>query len=300
MAGADIITTEVLLWGRRIGVAAMQAGHAYATFEYDPEFRQSGIELSPLAMPLSGRIYSFPELSRNTFKGLPGLLADSLPDKFGNALIDQWLARQGRSAESFSALERLCYLGKRGMGGLEFRPQQGPKPAKVSKVEIAKLVELASEALAGRDGLKGSFSDKSREKALRDILRVGTSAGGARAKAVVAWNPSTDEVRSGQVDAGSGFGYWLLKFDGVSGNKDKELEDPRGYGAVEYAYHLMCRAAGIAMTECRLLEENGRRHFMTQRFDRLEDGQKLHMQSLCALQHSISIKPAHTPMSRPS
>jgi serine/threonine-protein kinase HipA len=224
-------------------------------------------------------------LSRESFHGLPGLLADSLPDRYGNALIDTWLATQGRKPESFNAVERLCYVGARGMGALEFAPAQGPEPDAGRRVEIAALVALASQVLRERGGLKASFRSSARRNALNDILRVGTSAGGARAKAVIAWNPQTNEVRSGQVDAGSGFGYWLLKFDGVSGNRDRELDDPQGFGAVEYAYSLMARAAGITMRECRMLEENGRRHFMTRRFDRLDDGGKLHMQSLGALAH---------------
>ncbi len=276
---------EVRLWGRTIGAVSLAEGDTTAAFEYVPEFVGSGIELSPLRMPLQRRIYRFPELPRETFHGLPGLLADSLPDRFGNALIDQWLAQQGRTPDSFNAVERLCYVGTRGMGALEFKPLMGPRPARASEVDVAALVRLASDVLTHRQGLKVSLGSHEREKALRDILRVGTSAGGARAKAIIAWNPETNEVRSGQVEAGEGFSYWLLKFDGVAGNKDKELEDPRGYGAIEYAYALMARAAGIDISECRLLEENGRRHFMTRRFDRTDDGGKLHMQSLGALAH---------------
>ena len=276
---------RVQLWGRTIGAVSLDAGRDLASFQYDAEFARSGIELSPLTMPLSERVYEFPALPRNTFYGLPGLLADSLPDKFGNALIDAWLATQGRMPESFNAVERLCYTGTRGMGALEFAPVLGPKPRKATKIEIDALVRLAGEVLTHRGDLQGHFHQAGKEKVLRDILRVGTSAGGARAKAVIAWNRETNEVRSGQIAAGEGFDDWLLKFDGVTGNKDKELEDPKGYGAIEYAYHLMAKAAGIAMTECRLLEEGGRRHFMTRRFDRLPGGEKLHMQSLCALAH---------------
>jgi serine/threonine-protein kinase HipA len=236
-------------------------------------------------MPLGEQVHVFPDLPVNTFHGLPGLLADSLPDRFGNALIDAWLATQGRTAESFNAVERLCYTGRRGMGALEFLPALGPKPQPAKHIEIDALVRLASEVLTHRRNLKATFASVSRKNALNDILRVGTSAGGARAKAVIAWNRETNEVRSGQIAAGAGFEYWLLKFDGVTGNKDKELEDPKGYGAIEYAYYLMARAAGLNMAESRLLEENGRRHFMTRRFDRLEAGEKLHMQSLCALAH---------------
>jgi serine/threonine-protein kinase HipA len=276
---------EVRLWGRTIGAVSLQEGREVAAFQYDADFAQSGIELSPLVMPLGRQVYRFPALPRNTFHGLPGMLADALPDKFGNALIDAWLATQGRTPESFHAVERLCYTGMRGMGALEFAPALGPKSVKAAKIEVDSLVRLAGEILTHRGDLRGHFHKAGKERALRDILRVGTSAGGARAKAVIAWNRETNEVRSGQIAAGVGYDYWLLKFDGVAGNKDKELEDPKGYGAIEYAYHLMAKAAGITMTECRLLEENGRRHFMTRRFDRLPGGAKLHMQSLCALAH---------------
>jgi serine/threonine-protein kinase HipA len=276
---------KVQLWGRTIGAVALDEGRDVATFQYDPDFARSGIELSPVAMPLSERVYEFPALPRNTFHGLPGLLADSLPDKFGNALVNAWLATQGRTPESFNAVERLCYTGARGMGALEFAPALGPKARKASKIEVDALVRLAGEVLTHRGDLQGHFHEAGKEQALRDILSVGTSAGGARAKAVIAWNRATNEVRSGQIATDAGFDYWLLKFDGVAGNRDKELEDPKGYGAIEYAYHLMAKAAGITMTECRLLEENGRRHFMTRRFDRLAGGTKLHLQSLCALAH---------------
>jgi serine/threonine-protein kinase HipA len=280
-----VTLAEVQLWGRTIGAVSLQAGATTAAFEYVPDFIGSGIELSPLRMPLQPRIYTFPELAQQTFHGLPGLLADSLPDRFGNALIDQWLALQGRAPESFNVVERLCYIGARGMGALEFKPAHGPRARKASKLDVAALVELASDILSHRQGLRASLERPARQKAMQDILRIGTSAGGARAKALIAWNPHTNEVRSGQVPVDPGFSHWLLKFDGVAGNKDKELLDPQGFGAIEYAYALMAQAAGITMTECRLLEENGRRHFMTRRFDRLDDGGKLHMQSLGALAH---------------
>lgn len=278
---------KVKLWGRTIGAVALEEGADLASFEYDPAFVRSGIEIAPLTMPLARRVYSFPALARETFHGLPGLLADSLPDRFGNVLINAWLATQGRRPESFNAVERLCYTGMRGMGALEYSPVLGPHRARRSTpVEIDKLVELASEVLAHRNNLQVSFGDDGgSEEALRDILRVGTSAGGARAKAVIAWNPETNDVRSGQVKTDPGFEHWLLKFDGVSGNKDKEMEDPKGYGVIEYAYYRMATAAGITMSKCRLLVENGRRHFMTRRFDRQADGGKLHMQSLGALAH---------------
>jgi serine/threonine-protein kinase HipA len=276
---------EVRLWGKTIGAVSLEDGEEVASFEYDAEFAQSGIQVAPIVMPLSRRVYRFPELPRPTFLGLSGLLADSLPDKFGNALIDAWLASQGRQAHTFNAVERLCYTGERGMGALEYAPAIGPRARKTTHIEVDQLVELASEVLTHRNNLQASFASEGRAEALRDILRVGTSAGGARAKAVIAWNPKTNEVRSGQVKADQGFEYWLLKFDGISGNRDKELEDPKGYGLIEYAYYLMALECGIEISECRLFKENGRSHFMTRRFDRLAGGEKLHMQSLCALAH---------------
>ena len=275
---------KVRLWGTTIGAVSWNHDRDSAHFEYDPAFIPGGRQVAPLTMPLAGEIYSFPALPRQTFHGLPGLLADSLPDRFGNALIDAWLAREGRDPRDFNAVERLCYVGTRGMGALEFLPARGPAH-RSAPVDVAALVELASEILTGRTALEGSLAPAGRERALQDILRVGTSAGGARAKAVIAWNPETDEVRSGAIKAGDGFSHWLLKFDGVAGNRDRELEDPLGYGLIEYAYHAMARAAGIQMTECRILPENGRRHFMTRRFDRTDTGGKIHMQSLGALAH---------------
>jgi serine/threonine-protein kinase HipA len=276
---------EVRLWGRTIGAVSLEEGTGVAAFQYDPAFLASGIELSPISMPLSPRIYQFPSLAAVSFHGLPGLLADSLPDKFGNALIDAWLATQGRRPESFNAVERLCYIGVRGMGALEFAPARGPPLQRSAKVDVDELVKLASEVLTHRASLQVSFAPGRRHDGLQEMLRVGTSAGGARAKAIVAWNRNTNEVRSGQVKAPAGFDYWLLKFDGVSANKDKELDDPKGYTVIEYAYALMAADAGVEMSECDLLEEGGRRHFMTRRFDRLSDGGKLHMQSLAALAH---------------
>ena len=286
---------EVRLWGRSIGAVSMADARAHASFQYDPLFAQSGIEVAPLTMPLDRRVYTFPALAVGTFHGLPGLLADSLPDRFGQALIDAWLATQGRTPESFDAVERLCYVGTRGMGALEFAPSTGPRSRRAGAIHVDALVQLASEVLSRRRDLQTTFAESHRAQAMKDILRVGTSAGGARAKAVIAWNPATNEVRSGQMPAGPGFEYWLLKLDGVTGNKDKELDDPAGYGAIEFAYSLMARASGITMTECRLMAESGRRHFMTRRFDRLPGGGKLHMQSLGALAHfDYNVPGAHS------
>ena len=276
---------EVKLWGKTIGAVSWDSNAGRGNFQYDPAFAKSGIEVAPITMPLADKIYTFPALPQETFRGLPGLLADSLPDDFGNALINAWLAREGRSPESFNPVERLCYTGSRGMGALEYAPTKGPVARKAKPIDIDALVELASEILSGRQQIQGSFSASGVETSLNDILQVGTSAGGARAKAIVAWNHATNEVRSGQLKAGKGFTYWLLKFDGVAGNKDKELEDPAGFGLIEYAYYEMSKAAGIQMMESRLLEENDRSHFMTKRFDRTDSGQKYHMQTLGAIEH---------------
>lgn len=277
---------QIKLWGTTVAAASLDET-GVCKFEYDADFQKSGIEVSPIMMPLSGEIYRFPTLPRDTFYGLPGLLADVLPDKFGNALIDAWLATQGCTADSFNIIERLCYSGRRGMGALEFEPATNPATAKPAEaLEVARLVDLASEVLSNREQLRTRFGSDD-AAALSDILRVGTSAGGARAKAVIVWNPETKEVRSGQIDTEShpGFSHWLLKFDGVKSNKDKELDDPKGYSSLEYAYSLMAKAAGIDMMPCDLLEENGRRHFLTKRFDRADSGEKIHMQSLCGIAH---------------
>lgn len=272
---------NVFLWGKKVGAVAWNPARQIAEFEYAPSFIESGYNVSPLTLPLRRGIFSFPGLNPDTFRGLPGLLADSLPDRFGNALIDIWLARQGRFPDDFSPVERLCYIGSRGMGALEFKPALVRQATKSTPVDVAELTNLANRVLNDRKALELHL-DKDEEQALNTILRVGTSAGGARAKALIAWNPATSEVRSGQVPSPPGFEQWLLKFDGVS---DKMLGDPQGYGRIEYAYHLMALDAGLAMMESRLLEEGGRAHFMTKRFDRKPDGTKLHMQSLCGLAH---------------
>jgi len=280
-----VTVASVRLWGTDIGAVSLATDESVASFEYDPDFTAAGIELSPLRMPgTRGRIYRFPELARTSFHGLPGLVADSLPDRFGNALIDAWLATQGRAPDSFDGVERLRYIGRRGMGALEFAPARGPDPTVDDELDLAALVELAGEVLARRADLSESLAAPDKSRALQEILRVGTSAGGARPKALIAWNPETEEVRSGQIDAPPGFEFWILKFDGVE-DAGRDLGHSKGCGAIEWAYSEMARAAGIEMTECRLLEEGGRRHFMTRRFDRTADGDKLHMQSLAALDH---------------
>jgi len=276
---------EVKIWGSTIGAVVLEDNQKTASFQYDPDFAQSGIEVAPLMMPLSDIVYSFGDLAQESFHGLPGLLADSLPDRFGNALIDAWLARQGRDPNSFNAVERLCYTGSRGMGALEFAPSTGPQPTSYHLLHVDQLVKLASDILTHRDSLQTNFDEDGGAEAMTDILRVGTSAGGARAKAIIAWNPKTNEVRSGQTDTDEGFEHWLIKFDGVSNNRDKELADPKGYGVIEYAYSKMAADCHITMNDCRLFKEGDRSHFMTRRFDRLSEGDKLHMQSLAAMVH---------------
>ncbi|MBB3059484.1 type II toxin-antitoxin system HipA family toxin [Microbulbifer rhizosphaerae] len=278
-----IETATVKLWGDRAGAVSWHP-NGYGVFEYDPEFVQRGLDLSPVVMSIysGSRLFSFPGLSRETYRGLPGLLADSLPDKFGNAIIDAWLARQGRTPGDFSPIERLCYTGHRGMGALEFEPAVDGRFRESAPVEIAELVKLAQSVTHRQEHLASRLGadDSGNAGALADILRVGTSAGGARAKAVIAMNAAGD-VRSGQVPAPAGYDYWLLKFDGVD---DIELGESQGFGRIEYAYYQMAQAAGVGMMESRLLEENGRAHFMTRRFDRV-DGDKLHMLSLCGIAH---------------
>lgn len=276
---------EVRLWGRTIGAVSQGPDVGYATFQYDEDFAESGIQVSPLTMPLARHPYAFPQLPRRSFNGLPGLLSDSLPDYFGSALINAWLSRQGRNPDDFRPIERLCYVGTRGMGALEFKPSIGPRPTQSRKLEVDALVDLASRILGQRGDIDLSVAPGIEESSLNELFRVGTSAGGARAKALIAWNPETNEVRSGQIHAGSGFEYWILKFDGVSGNPETGLTDPEGYGRIEYGYSMMAREAGIAMSDCRLFEENGRCHFITRRFDRTAERRKIHMLSLGALSH---------------
>ena len=283
---------RVVLWGSVIGAVTWLEDREVGVFQYAPDFLRSGIQLAPLMMPLGEFPYEFPALARNTFKGLPGLVADSLPDKYGNTIIDAWLASQGRTAASFHPVERLCYVGSRGMGALEFQPATLGPPTSKHAVEVASLVNLANQILDKRAGFGGVFSDDDDREAINDILRVGTSAGGARAKAILAWNQETNEFRSGQIDVGAGFEYWLMKFDGITSSVDTEVATPKGYGKIEYAYHLMAVEVGIEMTKCRLHHEGGRSHFMTKRFDRPANGGKWHMQSLGAIAHYDYRQPA--------
>ena len=270
----------VLLWGREVGAVAWNADRGLASFEFTPSFISSGFDIAPLTMPRRPGVFSFPGLAPKTFRGMPGLLADVLPDRFGNRLIDLWLQRHGRAPGDFSPVERLCYIGSRGMGALEFKPSFVRSPREATPVEVSELVELARAVVADRMDLITSLDHN--QRAIESIIRVGTSAGGARAKAVISWNPATNEVRSGQVSGPPGFEPWLLKFDGIH---DEALGDPEGFGRAEYAYSLMAKSAGVEMSECHLFEEGGRAHFMTRRFDRTPTNEKLHLQSLCGLAH---------------
>ena len=280
-------SAEIKLWGTTIGAVSLDSNNRTADFEYNPSFTQSGIQLSPIMMPLKHGIYRFPDLPYETYHGLPGLISDSIPDKFGNDIINIWLAKQGRLPESFNAVERLCYTGKRGMGALEYFPITSSEQVD-ERVNVSELVELASLVLKNRQNLQTVLDESNKKKmksALSQIINIGTSAGGARAKAVIAWNPKTKEVRSGQSEFSEGYEHWLIKFSGVTGNKDKEDEDREDFGIIEYAYYLMAKEAGINMSECRILDDGKNAHFMTKRFDRDNKGNKFHMQTLCAIGH---------------
>jgi serine/threonine-protein kinase HipA len=279
----DTRVIEVRIWRQRVGAVAPDPRLGCYVFAYDPAWRRASIELAPLQLPLGDlrSSFAFPNLAEPSYRRLPGLLADALPDDFGNALIDAWMTGKGVEKRSVTTLDRLAYMGKRGMGALEFKPARGAHRESAEPLQMKALVEAARQVIHG--DLSG---DIQAQAALANIIRVGTSAGGARAKAVVAWNPQTDEIRSGQFEVAPGFEHWLLKFDGVG--RDMELGVGAEYGRIEYAYHLMACAAGIDMSPCRLLQENGRAHFMTRRFDRDVVGGhavKHHVQTLCAMNH---------------
>lgn len=270
---------DVYLWGERIGVVALDPTYGFYAFRYTPEFQARGIEPAPIHMPTTvDRTFLFTDLPVETYKRLPAMLADALPDEFGNALIDRWMLDRGIRAEDITPIDRLAYMSNRAMGALEFKPARGPGTQLAIAIQLNELVTVARKAMHGE-----LDSDHHAEAALHDIIEVGTSAGGARAKAVIAWNRQTEEIRSGQLEAPPGFEHWLLKFDGMG--KDFELGASQDYGRIEYAYHLMARAAGINMNECRLLQESGRAHFMTRRFDREDGGVRHHIQTLCAMAH---------------
>lgn len=272
-----VTTAEVHLWEHHVGTVYWNEERQVAAFEYEPSFLSKGLKVAPITMPLTGDIYSFPDLPQGTFMGLPGMLAEALPDAFGRALLDSWLAAQSR--QNANPVERLCFQGQRSMGALEFVPSKERLLDARQAIEVNSLVEAAREALHNKETFVTNMSKS--EEALLDIIRVGTSAGGQRPKAVIAYNDATGEVRSGQTTAPEGFDFWLIKLDGVS---NKELGDPMHFGEIEYVHYLLAKAAGINMTECRLYREHDRAHFMTRRFDRV-NGHKLHMQTLCGIAH---------------
>lgn len=283
-----VTTAFVKIWGETVGAVAWDEQQELGVFEYDAKFINLQWDLSPLKMPLNTgkRIFQFPENrpSRNsefnTFKGLPGLLADVLPDKYGNQLIDVFLASQGRPENSMNPVEQLCFIGKRGMGALEFEPATLKTQSNTSSIELGNLVEVAQKMLDVRETFQTNFK-KEEEQAIKQLITIGTSAGGARPKAVIAYNEKSNEIRSGQTKVPKGFEHWLIKLDGVS---DVQLGDSHGYGRVEMAYYLMAKEAGINMMPCQLFEENGRAHFMTKRFDR-DNNVKHHVQTFCAMKH---------------
>ena len=278
-------TAEVYLWGTRVGIIHQDLNRPYASFEYDADFLKSGIEISPVMMPLSNIVYEFPLLSGEPFWGMPGLVVDSLPDSFGNKVIEQWLASQGKSIKDFTAIDRLCYTGKRGMGALEYVPASSGITDINENINVTEMVKFASDVLNQRESITLNAQEA---LTYSQLVQVGSSAGGARAKALIAWNKKTNEIRSGQLNLDKDYDYWLMKFDNVSKNGDHGLEDEPEYTLIEYAYYKMALDAGIQMNECRIYSKAGENHFMTKRFDRI-DGKKVHMQSLGAIAH-ISYK----------
>ncbi len=280
-----MVVAKVRIWDMDVGAIAWDEDRNLTTIEFFPEFVDHNIDLAPITMPLAelqkgNRIFSFANLNEETFRRLPGLLADSLPDSFGNELINLWLAQNGRSPNDFSPVERLCYTGTRGMGALEYEPALGPKSSSNQEIQLNELVEVAKEVLDQKKSLNTSFTTH-REEALRQIIQVGTSAGGLRPKAIIAISPDEKTIISGHIKAPEGYNHWILKFDGV---QDEVFGDPKGYGLIEFVYYLMAIDAGVMMSECKLLHEHGRSHFMTMRFDRM-DGQKIHMQTLTGIAH---------------
>ncbi|MFI3261344.1 MAG: type II toxin-antitoxin system HipA family toxin [Rikenellaceae bacterium] len=272
---------KVKLWNHYVGAVIWNSSTDRAVFEYDKSFLNLGLDISPIHMPIHNpRKFSFANLSNDTFHGLSGLLADSLPDAYGTLLLDKWLAMNNRSV--VNSLERLCYQGKRCMGALEFEPAENMFSNKSESIEISSLVDIAKQITKDREGFTVNFNDDALSDSVKQVISVGTSAGGARAKAVIAYNEETKDVRSGQVDAPKGYEHWLLKIDGVTNN---ELGDPKYYGVIEYIYYLIACDAGIEMMESQLLRENNRAHFMTKRFDRVGNSEKLHIQTLCGLAH---------------
>jgi serine/threonine-protein kinase HipA len=277
-----MIGCQVYLWGTLVGALTLMDDESTASFNYDSSFLKSQIALSPIWMPLSERIYSFPELPYASFHGLPGIFADSLPDKYGNAVIDAWCAANGRDPKSFTPIERLSYIGKRGMGALEYVPVTSGRKSQNDPLKIDELTQFAAKILNERSSWSLAKSDDQ----MNELFQISSSAGGARAKALIALNEATGEIRSGQAKQPAGFHYYLIKFDGLTNNRDKEGPDPLHYTLIEYVYYLLAKHCGIQMTPCQIKEENGHYHFLTKRFDRDDDGNKIMMASLAGLDHA--------------
>ncbi|MBB1202789.1 type II toxin-antitoxin system HipA family toxin [Enterobacteriaceae bacterium 89] len=274
-----------------VGTLAVTGDSPWATFEYDPAWVAEGFSLSPIHMPLSNALWQFPALSQETWRGLPAVFADSLPDDFGNALINSWLARQGLDNRQFGALDRLLYTGTRGMGALEYQDAIELPARHADELQLSALVELAQKVLNDRSHVEIEASE---QDAMAHLLQVGTSAGGARPKAVIAVNKDRSRILSGQVNVPKGYEHYLLKFDGVvEHHADEEtFGDPKGFGLMEYSYYQMATDCGVIMSPSEILQENGRSHFMTRRFDR-EGNQKYHVLTLCGMDHADFRKPGH-------
>ncbi len=274
-------TIAVNMWGRRLGALTWDSNRSLGRFAYDPGFVKTGLEVAPLTMPLGGKTYAFPAHVRTkSFMGLPGLIADCLPEKFGNAVLAAKLGKLGRQLDEVTPIERLCYLGTRGMGALEFGPDMETRPNDSEvPVVVEELVAMAEKILKQRSAITTTLENGN----LDTLIQIGTSAGGAKAKAIIAWNEETNQVVSGAGKAPTGYSYWLMKFDEID---NEELATSHNIGQIEYAYHLMAVLADIKMMECRLFPDGNRNHFMTRRFDRLNNGDKIHCLTFCGMAHA--------------
>jgi serine/threonine-protein kinase HipA len=264
--------------GQFVGVCDYAPLTGKVFFQYSPDFLKTGTQLSPLLMPLENRVFDFDERVYNpqTYRGLPPLIADSLPDDFGNKMLLQWLMKNNISQNALHPLEKLCYIGKRGMGALEYEPAFEREDFN-GDISIADLLTVANDIYFRKIDEAIPLNDYT--QSLSTLLRIGSSVGGARAKALIAINEKTQEVKAGDIIQGEDFEYYLIKFDGL---KDGKEIVPGGYGILEYIYHKMATQSKIEMTECKLLTENGRSHFLTKRFDR-KGGKKIHVSTLCGM-----------------
>ncbi len=270
---------EVKLYGQTIGSVEWNNSKRCSIFQYSREIQNSKLEPSPIIMPTQAKVF---ETTRDhvNFHNLPYLLSDSMPDAFGNMMMKEWLKQNNLFIDDINPVNRLTYVGKRGMGALEYKPIKHKEQDEYS-IEVAELLAVAKKVLEGKEETAYHNLDKD---SLSDILRIGTSVGGARAKALIAvkkdMNNKIIEIRPGDIMQPKGYSYWLLKIDGVN---EKSLGEGAGFGKIEYVYYKLAKEAGIDISESYLHEENGRFHFMTKRFERTDDGEKIHMQTLGAL-----------------